>query len=373
MISYKIKLYPTPHQKRFLARQFATLFREANAYARNLLKDKPDLLEHFNHQCKAVRIPFNEEKEGDETFSYPSLKQEAIARVTSQQRIKGAIYPIFHNGKMTFNLTRFKHGKTWFSYIGNRLVLGKNMSIRTRKKSRFPGHPLRVCIMYQDGTYWAGFVYQYTPKKLKKTGKSVGIDLGMHTLASCVDSTRKTFKLSVENYFSKKVKDKLAHYYQLLSRKTLDNKQLNYSNRCLKTMRKIRELFARAVNYKTPKYYEIANNILRKYDIIGLETLAVEDMVKRRSVAKRYLASPFYGLSIILQKKSALLGKEVVMVDRHFPSSQICSSCGYRTKITKDLSVRSWTCTHCGATHDRDINAAANILSETLRLMGPRR
>ena len=107
--------------------------------------------------------------------------------------------------------------------------------------------------------------------------------------------------------------------------------------------------------------------MISENQVIVSENLQIKNMVKNHYLAKAISDVSWHELTRQLEYKSKWNGRKYIKIDTFYASSQICSACGYQNSDTKDLSVRTWICPKCGAEHDRDINAAKNILAEGLR------
>lgn len=194
-------------------------------------------------------------------------------------------------------------------------------------------------------------------ERLPQTGAVVGIDLGIKDFAITSDGQ----KFDNHKYLAKSEK-KTKRLQRQLSRKSKGSNNRN----------KARIRLARAQEHvtsqRTDTLHKLSTQIVRDYDVIAMETLAPKNMVKNHKLAKSITDVSWGEFTRQLEYKTAWYGKQLVKIDRFFPSSQTCSVCGAINKGTKDLSVRKWTC-ECGATHDRDINAATNILNEGLRIL----
>jgi putative transposase len=191
-----------------------------------------------------------------------------------------------------------------------------------------------------------------------RTGAMVGVDLGLKELAITSDNQHFTNP----KHFTKSQK-KLAKLQRRLSRKSKG------SNNREKARIKVARLHEHIANQRLDNAHKMTTSLVRDYDLIAIETLMPKNMVKNRRLAKAISDAAWGEIVSQLEYKCNWYGKELAKVDRFYPSSQTCNSCGYKNTDTKNLAVREWDCPKCGIHHDRDVNAAKNILDEGLRIL----
>ena len=187
----------------------------------------------------------------------------------------------------------------------------------------------------------------------------VGIDLGIKDLVVTSDGIK---------YGNEKVLTKYEKRLKRLQRKL--SRQVKGSKNYLKTKEKIARLNAKIKNYRKHYLNNIANEIVNEHDIIVTESLLVKDMFKEKVKAfnKSLSDASLSKLCSLIEWKSKIKGKFYYKINTYYPSSQICSTCGYKNEKLKDLNIREYNCPECGSHNDRDINASLNILFEGLKL-----
>ena len=194
-------------------------------------------------------------------------------------------------------------------------------------------------------------------KQFRHTDNKVGIDLGVKDFV--ITSDGEVFK---NKHFLKKSENKIKKLQRQLSKK------VKGSNNRYKARLKLAKAFERLTNQRLDYIHNVVNSLLRTYDYIFMEDLNVQGMLKNHKLAKAIQELGFYAFKNVLKNKAMMNDKFVIEVDRWFASSKICHKCGY---VYKGLSLneREWTCPVCGTKHDRDLNAAMNILIEGNKIL----
>lgn len=191
------------------------------------------------------------------------------------------------------------------------------------------------------------------PETYEKTGQSIGVDLGIKNLAITSEGEVYDNPKSYE-----KNQKRLKRLQRKMSRKPKDSKNRE------KDRKKVAKLHKHIRNQRKDATHKMTHDLVKRYDRIYIEDLSPSEMIKDRRMSKAISDANFGEIRRQLEYKCEWHQKQLIVVDRYFPSSQICFRCGYQNHDVKDLGIRYWICPHCKTEHDRDINAAMNILYE---------
>ena len=196
-------------------------------------------------------------------------------------------------------------------------------------------------------------------KALPKMEKEVGIDLGVKDSAITSDGVK------FEN-----PKVMFRHERQIKRWQRIKDRRKKGSNRRRKAAAMLARLHEKVANIRDDFRHKATTRIVRKNQAVYVEDLNVSGMMKNHKLAKAVGDSSMGAFVRMLEYKCRWYGRELWKVGRWYASSQTCSRCGYKNPLVKDLKVREWECPKCGKVHDRDVNAAVNMLHEGRRIMG---
>ena len=362
---YRFRLYPHPHQQVALARAFGcarvvwndALAKSRELYAAGQKTSYPVLAKLCITQAK--QTPERQ------WLAEPSnvVLQQSVRNLDQAYRNWWASLKGKRKGAKVkpprFKKRRGAQSVCFMSHVfrtGERtLTLSKIGPVPIEWSRDLPSDPSSVTVIRDaSGRFFASFVVDVEPTPLPANGRAVGIDLGLVSLAVTSDGE----KLAPPKF----LRSALKRLRRL--QRNLKHKQRG-SNRLVIARRKGAKLHAKVGDRRLDYLHQLSTRLIRENQTVVLEDLNVSGMLKNKQLARSIADAGWRQFRILLESKAEQYGRQVVVINRWLPTSQVCSTCGHHDG-KKELSIREWQCPSCGTVHDRDINAALNILAAGL-------
>ena len=356
-IAYKYRIYPNTEQKEFFAKCFGCVRFFYN-------KSLSDMNEIYKSTGKFKNITPASYKE-----DYSFLKEVDSLALSNAQLNRNTAFKSFFSHKSSFpkfkskrndqSYTTNNQGRVKFSSNNRYISIPKCSRIRIKKHRDFIGTIKSITVSRTtDNKYYISLLVEEENKPKKPTDGMIGLDLGIKDLI--VDSNGKKYK---NHKYLTKSQNKLAKEQRKLS------KMVKGSNNRNKQRIKVARLHKKIQNQRNDYLHKLSRKIIDENQVIALEDLKVKDMEHKNKLARNITDASWSRLVSMLIYKANWYGRKVIKVPNNYPSSQLCSVCGYQNSITKSLNIRKWVCPECGSIHDRDINAAKNILSKGIETL----
>ena len=359
--AYKYRLYPTKQQAAYLNQVFGSVRFVWNQLVANfnswssegpnrpmnekILKDTPEygwLSESISYALQQKRMDFDETKKQH----FNKKRKTKLGRMKFKK--KGVARDSFRIPVASMG------GQKAIDLENNRIKLPKMTAMKMVVDRKFTGVAKSVTISKNKiGQFFVSILVEEEVLVKTNVGRSIGIDLGLNHLVTLSSGAQ------VENprWFREKQAE-LKRAQQHLSRKQKG------SNRYERQRRKVAKIHLKIKNQRTWAIHNLTTTIINAYDTIVVEDLNVAGM--KQLFGKSISDAAFGEIIRQLEYKSTWYGRTFHKIDRWYPSSKTCNCCGYKMG-DMDLSIREWTCPNCDSNHNRDLNAARNILDEGLR------
>ena len=356
--TYKYRMYPNKEQESVLARYFGSARFVYNYFLAERKKQYEENGKSDNYYVQAKTLTLLKKQE-----DFAWLKEINSQTLQSALRCLEAAYTNFFSGRTKFPRFKIKkHGGSFAipqncSIKDSKIFIPKfKQGIKIKEHRTFKGDIRNMTIsITPSGRYYVSILSEVDHKPLRKTNKKVGIDLGIKDFIVTSDGVRYS-----SNRFIKHYTKKLTKAQKCLSKKS------KCSGEWYKMKLRVARIHEKIHNCRMDKLHKISTDLVRKYDVICCEDLNVKGMQKNRRLAQSIADASWGTFLNLLSYKCAREDKQLVTIDRFYPSSKTCHHCGY---VKKDLSLkdRTWKCPHCGQMIDRDLNASINILNEGIR------
>lgn len=366
--SYKYRIYPNEKQIELIQKTFGCcrfVYNQTLSKRKSLYEEDKSIMSKFdciNYCTRVLKSEYDWLKEVDKW----ALENSIVNMDTAYSR--------FLSGKTGYPQYKSKHFshksyKTNCVYSKgtvptievcfnkNKIKLPKLKWVKAKISREFNGKIKSVTIsQVSSGKYFASILVETEQEVLSKVSKSVGIDLGVKDLVITSDGEKFDNLKLIKKYETKLAKEQRKLAY----------KQKGSNNR-KKQKIKVAKIHEKIANVRNDYLHKISHKLINENQVIVSEDLSVSNMVKNHNLAKVIFDCGWSELIRQLQYKAEWNGRTYVKIDRFVPTSQTCHVCGYKNTEAKNLSVRRWICPQCGSEHDRDINAAINILNEGLK------
>lgn len=354
--AYKMRIFPTKDQKVLIAKTFGC----CRWYWNQALHDN---IEYYKENGKSMITTPAKYKTGNVWLKEVDAAalcctqmdlQSAFSRFFAQPNVGFPKYKSKKRPKNSYKTTQTRGFDVGDDYV-KLTKLGKVKLINHR-------HITGMCksatiSLTSSGKYYVSCLFEEEVDVLPKTNKEVGVDLGLADLAICSDGTKFPVLKALRKNLAK-----LKREQRRLSKMTFG------SNCYLRQKQRVAELYEHIANQRKDYLHKVSHKLINENQVVCLEDLNVKGLLKNHHLALSISDVGWSEFVSMLQYKADWYGRTVQKIDRFYPSSQICSCCGYKSG-KKPLYIREWICPECGAKHDRDVNAAKNILQEGKRIL----
>lgn len=367
--AYKYRIYPNKQQEELIQKTFGCcrfVYNKTLAYRKEKYEKEKESLSKIdcnNWKNRFLKQEYQWLKEVDKfaldnaIINMDSAYQKFFKEHTGYPKFKSK-HNYYKSYKTNFTNTT-AGGNIRVNFKNNKILLPKLKWIKAKVHREFIGQIKSATIsQVPSGKYFVSVLVETGHKPMESTGCCIGVDLGIKDLLITSDGEK------FENIrITKKYENKLAKELRKLSHKKKGSK--NWDKQRIKVAR----IYEKIHNTRIDNLHKISHELVSENQVIVSEDLAISNMVKNHHLAKSISDCGWSELTRQIRYKAEWNNRQYIKIGRFTKSSQPCHICGYINPNTKDLSVREWTCPQCGAVHDRDINAAINILNEGLRIL----
>ncbi len=361
--AYKYRIYPDSGQRIQIAKTFGCcrfVYNRTLAYKKEMYeKEKKSVSKtDCNNFCnRKLKKEYEWLKEVDKfaltnaVYNMDSAYQKFFKEHTGYPKFKSK-----HDNHKSYT-TNFTNGNIAVDFENGKVKLPKLKGVKAKTHRRFDGRIKSATVSQApSGKYFVSILAEIEHMEMPHTEGNTGLDLGIRDL--CITSSGEKFG---NPKTIKKYERKLARLQRQLA-----HKEKGSRNYC-RQKKKLALCHEKIANARKDYLHKVSHKIISENQVIVSENLQIKNMIKNHHLAGSISDVSWYELTRQLGYKAAWNGRKYIKIDTFYASSQICSGCGYQNAGTKDLSVREWICPVCGEKHDRDINAAKNILAEGLR------